>query len=48
LEVWRTPEQFREDYRLGCQPPSPEWQGFLNDIVAHRDKRPTLPPHRPR
>lgn len=48
LEVWRTPEQFHEDYRLGCQPPSPEWQGFLNDIVAHRDKPPTLPPHRPR
>lgn len=48
LEVWRTPGQFREDYRLGWEGPSPEWQGFLNDLDAHHDKPPTLPPHRPR
>jgi hypothetical protein len=48
LEVWRTPDQFREDYRVGIEPPSPEWQGFLNDLDACRKKLPTLPPHRPR
>lgn len=46
-DTWLTAEQFRESYRIGFTPPSPEWLGIARDLdaaIARRSPpRPELP-----